>query len=106
MFNQEAILPLEEAYRGFVATIQSLTEEQFVSSFGDKQAEIGAVTREAYRGRGYAPVACAHLIQACEQRGYQAYWSCDTDNRASIRVAQKLGFQQVRTYQILEYHAS
>jgi hypothetical protein len=30
--------------------------EAYVSSFGDTQAEVGAVTRAAYRGHGYAPV--------------------------------------------------
>jgi hypothetical protein len=42
------------------------------------------------------------LIEECEQRGYQAYWSCDADHTASIRVAQKLGFQHKHTYQIIE----
>lgn len=78
--------------------------EAYASSLGETQAEIGAVTREAYRGRGYAPIACAHLIQVCDRRGYQAYWSCDVDNLASIRVAQKLGFRQQKAYQILEYN--
>jgi GNAT superfamily N-acetyltransferase len=79
--------------------------EAYVSSFGETQAEIGAVTREPYRGRGYAPVACAYLIQLCAQRGYAAYWSCDADNQASIRVAQKLGFRQTGAYQVVEYRA-
>ncbi len=77
--------------------------EAYASSFGETDAEIGAVTRAPYRGRGYAPIACAYLIQACERRGYHAYWSCDADNAASIRVARKLGFRQERPYQVLEY---
>jgi RimJ/RimL family protein N-acetyltransferase len=79
--------------------------EAYASSLGETHAEIGAVTREAYRGRGYAPVTCAFLIKVCEGRGYQAYWSCDADNLASIRVARKLGFRQEKSYQILEYSA-
>ena len=77
--------------------------EVYVSSFGDTHAEIGAVTREARRGRGYAPITCAYLIEVCEQRGYHAYWSCDVDNPASARVARKLGFRQEKAYQVLEY---
>lgn len=79
--------------------------EVYASSLGKTQAEIGAVTREAHRGRGYAPIACAYLIQLLEQRGYRPYWSCDVDNPASIRVAQKLGFRGQKAYQILEYGA-
>lgn len=77
--------------------------EAYASALGKTRAEIGAITREAHRGRGYAPVTCAYLIEVCERRGYQAYWSCDADHLSSIRVAQKLGFQPERTYQIFEY---
>jgi len=77
--------------------------EAYASSLGKTRAEIGAFTHEAYRGRGYASIACAFLIEACQQRGYQAYWSCDADNTPSIRVAQKLGFKQMREYKIFEY---
>lgn len=80
--------------------------EAYASSLGETHAEIGAVTREGYRGRGYAPIACAYLVRALEQRGYHAYWSCDSDNMASIRVAQKLGFRQGKPYQVLEYEAN
>jgi RimJ/RimL family protein N-acetyltransferase len=79
--------------------------EAYASSMGRTQAEIGAITREPYRGRGYAPITCAYLIQVLEQRGYRPYWSCDVDNPASIRVAQKLGFRQEKAYQILAYSA-
>jgi RimJ/RimL family protein N-acetyltransferase len=77
--------------------------EAYVSSYGQGKAEIGAVTREAYRGRGYAPITCAFLIEVCHQRGLGAYWSCDADHQASIRVARKLGFREEKGYQILEY---
>jgi GNAT superfamily N-acetyltransferase len=84
---------------------EDIIVEAYASSLGEKRAAIGAVTREAYRGRGYAPIACAYLIQVLEQRGYGAYWSCDADNPASIRVAHKLGFRQDKAYQIFEYSA-
>jgi GNAT superfamily N-acetyltransferase len=79
--------------------------EAYASSLGKTTAEIGAITREEYRGRGYAPVTCAYLIEICEERGYQAYWSCDADHIPSIQVARKLGFQRERAYQIFEYNS-
>ncbi|HJZ49449.1 MAG TPA: GNAT family N-acetyltransferase [Roseiflexaceae bacterium] len=55
--------------------------------------EIGVVTEAAYRGQGLS-VACADaLCQDIERRGKQASWSTSPDNRASIRVAEKLGFR-------------
>ena len=77
--------------------------EAYASSLGRTRAEIGVITKETFRGQGYAPIACAYLIEVVEQRGYQAYWSCDANHIASIRVAKKLGFQQERDYRIYEY---
>jgi RimJ/RimL family protein N-acetyltransferase len=77
--------------------------EAYASAFGQEKAEIGAITHERYRGRGFAAVACAYLMEACTRRGYRAYWSCDADNLASLRVARKLGFRHVRAYKIFDY---
>jgi GNAT superfamily N-acetyltransferase len=77
--------------------------ETYASAFGGSYAEIGAITHEIYRGKGYASIACSYLIQAVEQRGYHAYWSCDADNLASSQVARKLGFKIERPYEIIEY---
>ncbi len=77
--------------------------EAYASALGKTRAEIGAITHEAFRGQGFAPIACAYLVEACRQQGYQAYWSCDADHNASIRVAQKLGFREERAYRIYEY---
>ena len=82
---------------------EDIVVEAYASSLGRERAEIGAITHEEFRGQGYAPIACAFLIETCEKRGYQAYWSCDADHKASVRVAEKLGFQYERPYQIYEY---
>jgi RimJ/RimL family protein N-acetyltransferase len=82
---------------------EEIIVEAYASSLGEGNAEIGAVTHEAFRGQGYAPITCAYLIQVCARHGYNPIWSCDIDNEASIRVAQKLGFRQERAYQVFEY---
>jgi hypothetical protein len=82
-----------------------IISEAYASSLGEGNAETGAITHGAHRGRGYAPIACAYLYEDLARRGYQAYWSCDADNPASIRVAQKLGFRVRKPYQIHEYHS-
>jgi hypothetical protein len=65
--------------------------------------EIATSTREQYRGRGYATIACAHLIQACERQGYQTYWNCARQNLASAALARKLGYQTEREYRLLAW---
>ncbi len=82
---------------------EQIVSEGYASSLGKSYAEIGAVTREKSRGQGFAPIVCAYLIDECNLRGFQAYWSCDIDNSASVRVAQKLGFRNSYRYIIYEY---
>ena len=77
--------------------------EAYASALGGEFAEIEAITREPFRGKGYAPIAVAFLIDALEARGYHSYWSCDVDNTASARVARKLGFRIEKPYEIWEY---
>ncbi len=65
--------------------------------------EIATSTREQYRGRGYATLTCAHLIQACEAQGYQTYWNCARQNLASAAVARKLGYRTEKEYRLLAW---
>jgi hypothetical protein len=66
-------------------------------------ADLSVVTSEPWRGRGLA-TACAGLWVASIQRsGRVPVWSTGEDNVASLRVARKLGFEEVgrRTYVIV-----
>jgi GNAT superfamily N-acetyltransferase len=61
----------------------------------DQQLELGIETIEAYRGKGFAQYACAALIDYCLENSYEPVWSCRLENKASYRLAQKLGFEPV-----------
>jgi len=60
--------------------------------------ELGAITVEPYRGRGYATMTCAYLILACEQAGYSTYWNCAMTNVPSVAVARKMGYRTEREF--------
>jgi GNAT superfamily N-acetyltransferase len=66
--------------------------EAYAPFIGRGVAEVGVVTAEAHRGQGLAAVAIAWLMVPVAEHGLAAYWSCDTTNEASIRVARKVGF--------------
>jgi GNAT superfamily N-acetyltransferase len=74
-----------------------------VTACTDTYAEIGVYTQEDHRGRGYATAAASWVAQAIQERGSIPMWGAGSHNEASLRVAQKLGFQEVsrRTYVIL-----
>jgi RimJ/RimL family protein N-acetyltransferase len=64
---------------------------------------VGVMTHELYQGRGYATLTCAHLLQACEALGYQTYWNCAKQNRASAALARKLGYRVEREYKLVAW---
>ena len=60
--------------------------------------EIGVTTAEPFRGQGFATIACAQLIQMCEEQGYKTWWDCAKQNTPSVRLAKKLGYQNEPEY--------
>jgi GNAT superfamily N-acetyltransferase len=54
--------------------------------------DIGIDTLEGYRGRGHAVTCAAFMIAHQLGRGRRPVWGAMQDNRASQRVAEKLGF--------------
>ena len=77
--------------------------EAYAPFIGRGVAEVGVVTAEAHRGRGLAATAIAWLALPLVERDLAMYWSCDSDNEASIRVAGKLGFGPARPFEIRLY---
>ena len=57
-----------------------------------RYAEIGVVTDEAYRNRGYSTAAASLVVQSLQSQGRDPLWSCGESNVASLAVAHKLGF--------------
>ena len=57
------------------------------------QLEIGIETSEAFRGKGYALLACSVLIDYCLEHDFEPVWGCKLENTASYLLAQKLGFE-------------
>ncbi len=63
---------------------------------GGRCEELGVVTELEFRERGASAACSARLISEVRARGRRAVWSTSTDNLASQRVAEKLGFRKQR----------
>ena len=73
-------------------------------ALSDRYGDIGVTTLPDFRGQGLAAAAAALVARALQRNGRVPVWSCGEDNYASLRVAEKLGFQydSRRTYIILQ----
>jgi RimJ/RimL family protein N-acetyltransferase len=65
--------------------------------------EPGVITQEAHRGKGYATITAARLIQEIETMGYKTYWNCAKQNVPSAKVARKLGYQVEKEYRCMAW---
>jgi RimJ/RimL family protein N-acetyltransferase len=82
---------------------EEIVAEAYAVIWNGDRAEIATVTHPAHRGRGFATVLCASLIKACEGVGLKTYWNCDADNLTSVRLAIRLGFDDVHPYRLLRF---
>ena len=63
--------------------------------YGEADAvELGWVLRRSAWGRGYAGRLTALLLSAAEGKWAEAVIECAPEQRASVRVAEKLGFRE------------
>lgn len=71
---------------------QRLVSVACIFFLGDEYEEIGIVTEAEFRGRGLAAACAAGLCADIQARGHIPSWTTATNNWASRRVAEKLGF--------------
>ena len=79
-----------------------IVSEAFACYIGGGFAEIGYITSEKYRGKGYVTLAAAFLMRKCLSRGLVPIASCNAENLASARTCQKLGYIS-KPYQFLVF---
>jgi RimJ/RimL family protein N-acetyltransferase len=82
---------------------EAIVCESFAGPVTRGVREIGVRTDEQCRGRGYATITCARLIQACEAMGWRTYWNTAQQNLASVALARKFGYRTEREYRVLAW---
>jgi GNAT superfamily N-acetyltransferase len=68
---------------------------------GAQYEDLGVATEAPYRGRGLSAACTRALCQDVLRRGKLVSWNTSTDNPASIRLAEKVGFRFVRNDRLL-----
>lgn len=73
----------------------SLSYTSFIS---DSYYEIGIETLTDYRKKGHAYTSARSVLDAVILKGKIPFWECSTDNIASAKTAEKLGFRKKIVY--------
>ncbi len=63
---------------------------------GEHHEDIGVVTERAFRRQGLSTACAAALITDIQARRRRPSWTTSPENKASVGVARRLGFRQVR----------
>ncbi len=69
----------------------------FAAYVHDNYLELGIETAPEFWGQGLALQVCTALIDYCLEKNLIPVWSCRDENTASVRLAQKLGFEPTLT---------
>lgn len=67
-------------------------------------AGIDIETMHEYRRQGFAIITCSAFIEHCLQNNLVPRWNADSGNESSNKLAMKLGFNQVKNYDMLWWH--
>ena len=95
---------LEEGFVAAAVVAGNVVSIAFTYARTERHAEIGAATLEPWRNRGFAGAAASLVARQVQEAGQIPVWSAGEDNWASLRVAEKVGFEEVsqRVYLIPE----
>jgi len=64
----------------------------FTAAVSSEEIDIGVETAPGYRRRGLAALAAEAMIRYTLGRNKRPVWACSSENEASRRLAEKLGF--------------
>jgi RimJ/RimL family protein N-acetyltransferase len=67
---------------------------------GNTIAEVDIATHQEYRGNGLAFITAKAFIDHCLKNDFIPRWDCDVNNLTSIKLAEKLGFDNPTEYSI------
>ena len=86
---------------GYALFVNETLVSEAYASIGTNIAEIGVITADKYKGKGYATQVVSFMISELAKRNICPEWSCNIDNTASLKTGLKLGFEIADYYTLL-----
>jgi len=92
---------------GFCLIHKPVNEETSVQGwctaeyFSEDKCGIGIETFYTYQRRGFATAMTSAFVKHCLSVNIRPHWDAMANNHASIRVAEKVGFERIQDYTVL-----
>lgn len=67
----------------------------FSAAVSDREIDIGVETLEQFRGKGLAAAVAGKMAEYVLSIGKKPVWACHSENIASRKTAEKIGFEKV-----------
>ena len=67
----------------------------FSAAVSDREIDIGVETLEGFRGKGLAAAVACKMVDFALSIGKKPVWACHSENIASRKTAEKIGFEKV-----------
>jgi len=67
----------------------------FSAAVSDREIDIGVETLEGFRGKGLAAAVAGKMAEYVLSIGKKPVWACHSENIASRKTAEKIGFEKV-----------
>jgi GNAT superfamily N-acetyltransferase len=78
----------------------SLASWVYIEEIAGSCAEFAIETQEHYRRQGLGQYAAREMIRKSHDLGLIPQWYCFSSNIASVKLAEKLGFQRMQDYDV------
>ncbi|MCA1632226.1 MAG: GNAT family N-acetyltransferase [Acidobacteria bacterium] len=76
----------------------------YAAAVADGFAEVDVLTDAEHRGRGLASLVARQFIRECLAKGITPTWDCFVANAGSMKLAQKLEFDEVSRYSFYSFN--
>ncbi len=89
--------------KGYCVVVNdTVTAWAFSSAISDDEIDIGVETNENYRGMGFATIASKAMIKYILAENKKPVWACHSQNTASAKLAERIGFKKVSECSIIK----
>lgn len=85
-----------------IVTDNAVAAWAFSAAISGEEIDIGVETDENYRGMGFAAMASKAMIKYILSENKKPVWACHSQNTASAKLADRIGFKKINECSVIK----